>query len=275
MSRSLGDIDCGPHVLPIPHIRQLAIPRSGARLVMASDGLWDHLSGSQACKEIRTEMLSQAPKQLLNVAKHAAGRLSDDTTILIVDMLPKGINDYTKNRKSLRKKAAAIFQALVRKLKANQSLACFNRGISRDLELYADVDGNLEYPEALCSRMETDLLGDASAWDTMHSHQLSRTSSDGWDLRSSGWDYSHDGEDVWGNSREDNEELGYAECELPPHIMDSARNYADHSRNDLKHQQGAQGGLVSCVIHVSLCTECIYNVTDETAEEDFVDPPTC
>lgn len=28
MSRSLGDIDCGPHILPMPHIRQVFYPSS-------------------------------------------------------------------------------------------------------------------------------------------------------------------------------------------------------------------------------------------------------
>jgi len=43
VSRSLGDRDVTPHVLCIPHVRQFIVPEIGARMIMASDGIWDAL----------------------------------------------------------------------------------------------------------------------------------------------------------------------------------------------------------------------------------------
>jgi serine/threonine protein phosphatase PrpC len=42
MSRSLGDGDVGPLILPFPEVSRIAVPKeTGGRLIVASDGLWD------------------------------------------------------------------------------------------------------------------------------------------------------------------------------------------------------------------------------------------
>lgn len=44
MSRSIGDAEAGEIVLGEPEVRQVSIPTTGARLILASDGLWDAVS---------------------------------------------------------------------------------------------------------------------------------------------------------------------------------------------------------------------------------------
>lgn len=45
VSRSIGDLDAGPLIVPLPHVRQVLVTRHRAlRLIMASDGLWDLVS---------------------------------------------------------------------------------------------------------------------------------------------------------------------------------------------------------------------------------------
>jgi serine/threonine protein phosphatase PrpC len=42
LCRSIGDLDAGPLIVPLPHVRQVLLTRQRAlRLIMASDGLWD------------------------------------------------------------------------------------------------------------------------------------------------------------------------------------------------------------------------------------------
>lgn len=271
MSRSLGDLDCGPHVLPVPHIRQLIIPSSGARLVMASDGLWDHLSGSQACKGIRTVCLGQAPWWLLNTARRTAGRLSDDTTILIVDILPRGISDYADISDNLRKKAAAPFRALARSIKINQSFACFGGALAGELKLYSDVDGNLEYPGALHSRKASAPFKDTTAQSFMHSY-WPKCSSESWDMCSCAWDCSNIEDDFWINFRENNVERSSEEVDDHPGIMDSAQNYSEHVRNPPQHKQDVKQVSLPYKIRVSQWRVGTNKTINETPPKDVVSP---
>lgn len=41
LSRAIGDFDVGESVVPFPHIAQVLLPPTGARLMVASDGVWD------------------------------------------------------------------------------------------------------------------------------------------------------------------------------------------------------------------------------------------
>eukprot|EP00249_Psilotum_nudum_P000963 c13197_g1_i1 orf=919-1686(+) len=41
LSRSIGDMDVGEFIVPIPHVKQIKLSNAGGRLIIASDGVWD------------------------------------------------------------------------------------------------------------------------------------------------------------------------------------------------------------------------------------------
>ncbi|CAD7697041.1 unnamed protein product [Ostreobium quekettii] len=110
VSRSLGDYDCGCEVTAAPHIRQVEIPMPGARLILASDGLWDHVTSRQACKQARKSRIHEVPEALIRFAesKSKQGGLTDDTSVLVLDMLPNSRDDFKDVVKKLRGPISAI-----------------------------------------------------------------------------------------------------------------------------------------------------------------------
>lgn len=92
MSRSIGDKDVGPWVLPDPHVSVTTVPEDTflARIVIASDGVWDAVKGEFAearmvrCHAKRTT--AQAPMGLVREAIRKRG-LRDDTSCVVIDLL--------------------------------------------------------------------------------------------------------------------------------------------------------------------------------------------
>eukprot|EP00873_Tetraselmis_striata_P021650 jgi/Tetstr1/441914/TSEL_030121.t2 len=87
MSRTLGDYEAGDAVTALPEIRQVTLPSSGGRLVLASDGLWDALNPKTAMHSVRGMNAGQAAHHLELSALKARG-LRDDITVVVVDLLP-------------------------------------------------------------------------------------------------------------------------------------------------------------------------------------------
>lgn len=87
VSRSVGDLDAGAEVVPVPHIRQLILPREGCRVIMASDGLWDVLSYSKALKMTRSKPTGAAASTLITAVSRDL-RTLDDASIVVIDLLP-------------------------------------------------------------------------------------------------------------------------------------------------------------------------------------------
>lgn len=225
MSRSLGDIDCGRHVLPVPHVRQVVIPQAGARLVLASDGLWDHMSGLKACKCARNSVVTQAPRRLISLARSIAGRLSDDTTILVADILPPGRRDFSCAPDSVGKQMLHSLRNLARRTLSRGWRQW--AGTRKSCGYYADIDGMVEYPKI----WHKDVVSLSSVLSLPHSDKLewkrasqdtSKSSFDGWDLCSLSWDYSEIQDESCITSRvnEDPE----TDCQ---NIMDTAQIYAE------------------------------------------------
>lgn len=52
MSRSIGDCEAGDLVPATPEIRQITIPHTGARLYIASDGVWDHMNAKSLIHQV-------------------------------------------------------------------------------------------------------------------------------------------------------------------------------------------------------------------------------
>lgn len=87
LSRSIGDMDVGEFIVPIPHVKQIKLSNAGGRLIIATDGVWDALSSEKAancCRGLRAEL---AAKQIVKEALRIRG-LRDDTTCIVVDLIP-------------------------------------------------------------------------------------------------------------------------------------------------------------------------------------------
>lgn len=87
VSRSIGDLDAGPLVVPIPHVKQMYVPQHGCRVIVASDGLWDIIQPRQALKLVRNKGPQDAADFLVLSAARDR-RFSDDITIIVADILP-------------------------------------------------------------------------------------------------------------------------------------------------------------------------------------------
>ncbi|KAJ9557212.1 hypothetical protein OSB04_011826 [Centaurea solstitialis] len=89
LSRSIGDTDVGEFIVPIPHVKQVKLSSSGGRLIIASDGIWDALSSDVAAQSCRGLPAELAAKLVVKEALRSRG-LKDDTTCLVVDIIPYG-----------------------------------------------------------------------------------------------------------------------------------------------------------------------------------------
>ncbi|KAJ4956867.1 hypothetical protein NE237_013650 [Protea cynaroides] len=87
LSRSIGDMDVGEYIVPIPHVKQVKLSNAGGRLIIASDGIWDALSSEMAAKSCRGLPAELAAKLVVKEALRSRG-LKDDTTCLVVDIIP-------------------------------------------------------------------------------------------------------------------------------------------------------------------------------------------
>ncbi|KAI3810473.1 hypothetical protein L1987_20088 [Smallanthus sonchifolius] len=89
LSRSIGDTDVGEFIVPIPHVKQVKLSNSGGRLIIASDGIWDALSSEMAARCCRGLPAELAAKLVVKEALRSRG-LKDDTTCVVVDIIPYG-----------------------------------------------------------------------------------------------------------------------------------------------------------------------------------------
>lgn len=87
VARTIGDADVGPHVIPIPHIRQLVIPEKGCRVILATDGLWDVVPAHKVAVQSRGKLPAEAIDDLMQQVE-SNNRIIDDTSIIIVDISP-------------------------------------------------------------------------------------------------------------------------------------------------------------------------------------------
>lgn len=88
LSRSIGDMDIGEFVVPVPHVKQVKLSTAGGRLVICSDGVWDSLPAEVALDCCRGMSAEAAAPHIVKEALQAKG-LRDDTTCIVVDILPQ------------------------------------------------------------------------------------------------------------------------------------------------------------------------------------------
>ncbi|KAK4765404.1 hypothetical protein SAY86_026494 [Trapa natans] len=105
LSRSIGDMDVGEFIVPVPHVKQVKLSYLGGRLIIASDGIWDALSSDTAARSCHGLPAHLAAKQVVKEALRTRG-LKDDTTCIVVDVIPpNGSNPPSpppKNQNKLR-----------------------------------------------------------------------------------------------------------------------------------------------------------------------------
>ncbi|XP_078429714.1 protein phosphatase 2C family protein [Wolffia australiana] len=87
LSRSIGDMDVGEFIVPVPHVKQVKLSNAGGRLIIGSDGVWDALSfeAATACSSGLPADIAAA--QIVKEAVQAKG-VHDDITCIVVDILP-------------------------------------------------------------------------------------------------------------------------------------------------------------------------------------------
>jgi serine/threonine protein phosphatase PrpC len=87
LSRSIGDLDVGEYIVPVPYVKQVKLSSAGGRLIISSDGVWDAISAEEAldcCRGLPPESSAE------HIVKEAVGKkgIRDDTTCIVVDILP-------------------------------------------------------------------------------------------------------------------------------------------------------------------------------------------
>ncbi|XP_022768793.1 probable protein phosphatase 2C 12 isoform X5 [Durio zibethinus] len=88
LSRSIGDVDVGEFIVPVPYVKQVKLSTAGGRMIISSDGVWDALSAEVALDCCRGMPPDAAAAQIVKEAVQAKG-LRDDTTCIVVDILPQ------------------------------------------------------------------------------------------------------------------------------------------------------------------------------------------
>lgn len=119
LSRSIGDVDVGDFIVPIPHVKQIKLSKAGGRLIIASDGVWDALSCEKAAKCCRGLPAELAARQVVKESLRTRG-LRDDTTCLVVDLLPPV--SYISTMPSLVKKQTNL-KSIIAKWRSKESSA--------------------------------------------------------------------------------------------------------------------------------------------------------
>ena len=127
---------------------QIIAPSYGCRIILATDGLWDVMTPAKVIAATRYNAAGDAADELVSLVSREH-RVIDDTSIVIVDMLPSASTSFpvavAAHRASL-----GITTAPQKKSGGGGLFACFRPEVSepdsRDvtghghLPLYSDVD---------------------------------------------------------------------------------------------------------------------------------------
>ncbi|KAL2346396.1 hypothetical protein Fmac_000396 [Flemingia macrophylla] len=88
LSRSIGDMDVGEFIVPVPYVKQVKLSTAGGRVVISSDGVWDALTAEMALDCCRGMSADAAASHIVKEAVQAKG-LRDDTSCIVIDILPQ------------------------------------------------------------------------------------------------------------------------------------------------------------------------------------------
>lgn len=130
LSRSIGDMDVGEFIVPVPFVKQVKLSNLGGRLIIASDGIWDALPSKVAAKTCRGLSAELAARQVVKEALRRRG-LKDDTTCIVVDIIPP--DNSQEPPPSPPKKHNNFFRSLLFRKKSNSSNKLSTVGIVEEL----------------------------------------------------------------------------------------------------------------------------------------------
>ncbi|OWM70888.1 hypothetical protein CDL15_Pgr014561 [Punica granatum] len=118
LSRSIGDMDVGEFIVPVPYVKQVKLSPCGGRIIISSDGVWDALSAETALDCCRGMLPDAAAKQIVKEAVQVKG-LRDDTTCIVIDVLPqeKPIAPLPPHKKQ----GKGVFKSMFRKKSSESS----------------------------------------------------------------------------------------------------------------------------------------------------------
>lgn len=114
VTRSIGDWDASRACIPHPQIMRFELARGTyARLILASDGLWDFATHEKAAALVRRARSAQtAADRLTRFAwdtSHARlNRLKDDTTVVVVELDCRDVEARTKAAATPTSRACAV-----------------------------------------------------------------------------------------------------------------------------------------------------------------------
>ncbi|KAJ7958143.1 Protein phosphatase 2C family protein [Quillaja saponaria] len=123
LSRSIGDMDVGEFIVPVPYVKQVKLSTAGGRLIISSDGVWDALTAETALECCRGMSPEASAAQIVKEAVQAKG-LRDDTTCIVIDILPQ-----EKPAAALpppKKLGKGVFKSMFRR-KASESSSCIDK----------------------------------------------------------------------------------------------------------------------------------------------------
>ncbi|XP_049414721.1 probable protein phosphatase 2C 12 [Solanum stenotomum] len=112
LSRSIGDMDVGEFIVPVPYVKQVKLSSAGGRLVIASDGVWDALSAEISVECCRGMSPDAAACQIVKEAVQPKG-IRDDTTCIVVDIQP--LEKPNPPQPPPKKSGKKVFKSIFRK----------------------------------------------------------------------------------------------------------------------------------------------------------------
>ncbi len=77
----------GPCIIASPFLKQLRIPETAVRIILASDGVWDACNNAAAARPVRKFDTETAASAIVAAALKLRG-LRDDTTVICLDLCP-------------------------------------------------------------------------------------------------------------------------------------------------------------------------------------------
>ncbi|XP_015081155.1 probable protein phosphatase 2C 12 isoform X1 [Solanum pennellii] len=143
LSRSIGDMDVGEFIVPVPYVKQVKLSSAGGRLVIASDGVWDALSAEISIECCRGMSPDAAASQIVKEAVQPKG-IRDDTTCIVVDIQP--LEKPNPPQAPPKKSGKKVFKSIFRK---KTSESCSNT--ERDYDEPDVVEELFEEGSALLS----------------------------------------------------------------------------------------------------------------------------
>ncbi|MCE2055730.1 hypothetical protein HAX54_043309 [Datura stramonium] len=154
LSRSIGDMDVGEFIVPVPYVKQVKLSSAGGRLVIASDGVWDALSAEMVVECCRGMTLDVAASQIVKEAVQPKG-IRDDTTCIVVDILPseKPNPPQPPPKKSGKKVFKSIFRKKISESSSNTEKDCDETKVVEELfeEGSASLSDRLDAKYPVCN----------------------------------------------------------------------------------------------------------------------------